>query len=146
VHHLRHLQRHPAEPDAAHCQVRLHRQHHHGDAHGHFLPVHTGSEFQLSGAASGTITYTYTPTGQDPLIQYVAVKGGNDFNLFAVGGAGTDTVFAPLNNQGNPREVSHISFYDTSLLPVTVPEPMSLALFGAGLLGLGVARRARRQA
>jgi hypothetical protein len=74
------------------------------------------------------------------------VKGGNDFNLFAVGGAGTDTVFAPLNNQGNPREVSHISFYDTSLPPVTVPEPMSLALFGAGLLGLGVARRARRQA
>ncbi|HZH47556.1 MAG TPA: PEP-CTERM sorting domain-containing protein [Roseococcus sp.] len=27
-----------------------------------------------------------------------------------------------------------------------MPEPMSLALFGAGLLGLGVARRARKQA
>jgi hypothetical protein len=29
--------------------------------------------------------------------------------------------------------------------PTTVPEPMSLALFGAGLLGLGVARRSRRK-
>jgi hypothetical protein len=33
-----------------------------------------------------------------------------------------------------------------SSTPTPVPEPMSLALFGAGLLGLGVARRARKQA
>jgi len=36
--------------------------------------------------------------------------------------------------------------YSSTPTPTPVPEPMSLALFGAGLLGLGVARRARKQA
>jgi hypothetical protein len=111
-----------------------------------FVGIVTGAEFTFSGQTTGTLTYTYTPTGQDPLITYVAAKGGPNFNLFSTN-LNTDTVFTPANGGGNRPAFSHISFYDTSVSPpVTVPEPMSLALFGAGLLGLGVARRARRQA
>lgn len=109
------------------------------------FPSITGSELSLTLGAQGVVSYTYNPTGADPLIQYVAVKGGDFFNLFAVGGSNFETLFAPLNPNGNLNGVSHVSFYDTSLPnpPVTVPEPASLLLFGAGLLGLSIAKRRR---
>ncbi|TKB43966.1 PEP-CTERM sorting domain-containing protein [Thalassotalea mangrovi] len=51
----------------------------------------------------------------------------------------------PLNDMGDPRGLSHISFYDTTRgpnePPQEVPEPESLALFGLSLLGLVGVRR-----
>ena len=110
------------------------------------FPSITGSELSLTLGAQGVVSYTYNPTGADPLIQYVAVKGGDFFNLFAVGGSNSESLFAPTNpSNGKFYGVSHVSFYDTSLRnpPVTVPEPASLLLFGAGLLGLSIAKRRR---
>ena len=110
------------------------------------FPSITGSELSLTYGAQGFVSYTYNPFGADPLIQYVAVKGGNFFNLFAVGGSNSETLFAPDNPRNDGLfDVSHVSFYDTSLPnpPVTVPEPASLLLFGAGLLGLSIAKRRR---
>ena len=113
------------------------------------FPSITGSEFNLTLGATGFISYTYAPGVGDPLIQYVAVKGSNSFNLFAVGGSfGESNLFTPINNGGNRAGVSHITFYDTAgpTPLVSVPEPASMLLFGAGLLGLGLVRRARNAA
>ena len=115
------------------------------------FPSITGSEFNLTLGATGFISYSYTPGVGDPLIQYVAVKGGNQgFNLFAVGGSvGESNLFTPTTGNSNNRAgVSHITFYDTAVPrpPVSVPEPASMLLFGAGLLGLGLVRRARNAA
>ena len=48
------------------------------------------------------------------------------------------------------KEVSHISYYysldDVTTPEAAIPEPMTLALFGLGLAGLGVASRRRRAA
>ena len=106
------------------------------------FPTITGAEFSFSPTASGT--WTYTPGAGDPVITAYVAKGGNSFIVFSNDGDPNSGVWlTPNNNGGNQAGLSHLSFYDTRG-SVGVPEPASMLIFGAALLGLGAAARRRK--
>ena len=120
------------------------------DAINSLFPSIDGSEFSFSnlGAGLGTGTWTYTPGAGDPGINWFVAKAANNFNLFSnLGDPLSDAWITPLNQQGEPRDLSHITFYDTASSSSSsssssgigsgnVPEPGSsgLAIVGMGLL------------
>jgi len=142
------------------------------DSEGNFIPddVSTrypsvdGSEFDFLRPGAGGIsgTWTYDPGPDDPAIRFWTAKAGGNgtdesFILFwytdgAAGGLGDavavtmGTWFTPLNDQGAPRALSHLTFYDEGGggPPSEIPEPGSLLLIGGALAALGLRRRFSR--
>jgi len=76
-------------------------------------------------------------------VDYIVAKAGNNFSVFEPNqsGSGEWNTFALTNNQGTPKNLSHLTFYSTSKTPsphggAQVPEPATIFLLGSGLLGL----------
>lgn len=133
------------------------------DLNGSLFPSVDGSEFTITNTSGtglyDTADWSYTRGAGDPGVRYWAAKAGDGFNLFwevdaaltAAGGVcdATGDVYnldclnaAQVVASGSfstpgDAALSHITFYDTEIVPV----PAAAWLFGSALGLLGWARR-----
>ena len=136
------------------------------ETNGTVFPSIDGTEFSFSNTTTDnkTGTWTYTQGAGDPGVRYWATKAGPDFLLFwevddaAVAGGGAcdvtdvytlaclqEALVVTESDWTTPdnKELSHITFYDTSVTPTggEIPIPAAVWLFGSGLGLLGWMRR-----
>ena len=92
-------------------------------------------------SSSGDVTWSaYLVTPQD--------NGIDDTGVVGVWDMGTECNTIDCSDNNIPREVSNIGFYargEGFEPPAGIPEPSTLALFGIGLLGVGLSGLRRRR-
>ncbi len=100
----------------------------------------------------GTLTYTNGLISGDwatagYTIDYIGVKAGPAFILYAVGGVsgGSWNTAGLTNKQGKWQDLSHIAFFGSRTTVPAVPEPATWAMLiaGFGLVGAAMRRRDR---
>ena len=108
-------------------------------------------QFNLDAIADGTANFSATDQfGATFTFNNVALSG-NGQNFFTLGSldgqvAMTFTLRSTVGIS-NIADLAQVRLGTASLTPpVSVPEPASMALFGAGLLGLGMVRRRKNRA
>ncbi len=103
-------------------------------------PNHSaGTAGVTGGIANDSSTLTVGSYSGSP----VTITGLTDTVIYTINTS--DTLFAPTNGATPGRSGLGMTITDTAVVSSETPEPATLALFGAGLVGLGFARR-RKQA
>lgn len=111
---------------------------------GAFYPSVNGDEFSVSyNGSNNTLSWTYTAGLNDPVLHYVSIKQAEGYALFYDAGPITGgSIDLDLYFPDTPGW-SHITFFNSNPT-IQVPEPVSLALLGIGMLGVAAARRVKK--
>jgi hypothetical protein len=107
------------------------------------LAVYTGNNGVITNSTDGT----WDVIDNTVLISYITVKAGPNYSLWAVNPAlnsgGWTTAGLAVGNENQPN-LSHLSLWTAGGGPggdPVIPEPMTIGLFGGGLLALGLYRK-----
>jgi PEP-CTERM motif len=114
----------------------------------------SGADVKLGGGLSGTGlggtsgTWTFNPGSTNYVVAFLEINAGSIGKLYDVD-PDKNTGFwdtSDITVGGNHPALSHLDFYGLAAGPGgggtgDIPEPASLALLGAGLVGLGLTRR-----
>lgn len=97
----------------------------------------------------GILTGQWKILADDVFIKYITIKAGTSYALYELPGVGAQSgsfsTEALVNRGGQRPAMSHISFWLGRREAQQVPEPASLGLAGAGLIGLALGARVRRR-
>lgn len=100
-----------------------------------------GDNVSVSGGGT-TGTWSFSPGTTNDIAAYVAIHAGEgqtDY-LFSIDAPGTSGTWGTNNGHG----LSNFDLFGIDP-PAAVPEPMTLAVFGAGLVGAGLLRRRKQR-